>query len=79
MQQIRFWSNFDPRWRIDAMQTNSAKQEAIATIERLPDNVPLEEIIYRLHVLSKIHQGLGDLDHGRVVPSEELAAEIEQW
>ena len=61
------------------MQTNSAKQEAIATIERLPDNVPLDEIIYRLHVLSKIHQGLGDLDDGRVVPSEELAAEIEQW
>ena len=61
------------------MQTNSAKQEAIATIERLPDNVPLDEIIYRLHALSKIHQGLGDLDHGRVVPSEELAAEIEQW
>jgi predicted transcriptional regulator len=61
------------------MQINSAKQEAIATIERLPDNVPLDEIIYRLHVLDKIHQGLGDLNDGRVVPSEELAAEIEQW
>ena len=47
--------------------------------EHLADNVPLDEIIYRLHVLSKIHQGLGDLDNGRVVPSEELAAEIEQW
>lgn len=30
----------------------TAKQKAIDTIARLPDNVPLDEIIYRLHVLS---------------------------
>ena len=61
------------------MQTQNAKQEAIETIERLPDNVPLDEIVYRLYVLNKIHQGLQDLDAGRVIPSEELAREIEQW
>jgi len=61
------------------MQSHSAKQEAIETIEQLPDNVPLDEIVYRLYVLNKIHQGLQDLDAGRVIPSDELAREIEQW
>jgi predicted transcriptional regulator len=61
------------------MSSHNAKQEAIETIERLPDDVPLDEIVYRLFVLNKIHLGLSDIDAGRVMPSEALAAEIEQW
>jgi predicted transcriptional regulator len=61
------------------MQTHSAKQQAIEAIEQLPVNVALDEIVYRLYVLNKVHQGLDDVDAGRVVSSEALAAEIEQW
>jgi predicted transcriptional regulator len=61
------------------MHTHSAKQQAIEAIEQLPDNVALEEIVYRLYVLNKVHQGLDDVDAGRVISSEALAAEIEQW
>jgi predicted transcriptional regulator len=61
------------------MHAPSAKQEAIETIERLPDDVPLDEIVYRLFVLNKVHLGLKDIETGRVIPSEALAAEIEQW
>jgi hypothetical protein len=61
------------------MHAPTAKQEAIEAIERLPDNVPLDEIVYRLFVLNKAHVGLQDIDAGRVIPSEALAAEIEQW
>jgi hypothetical protein len=61
------------------MQTHSAKQQAIAAIEQLPDNVPMDEIVYRLYVLNKVQQGLDDVKTGRVVSSEALAAEIEQW
>jgi hypothetical protein len=61
------------------MRAHTAKQEAIETIERLPDDVRLDEIVYRLFVLNKIHQGLPDMDAGRVIPSEALASEIEQW
>jgi predicted transcriptional regulator len=61
------------------MQTHSAKQQALEAIEQLPDNVPMDEIVYRLYVLNKAHQGLDDADAGRVVSSEALAAEIEQW
>ena len=61
------------------MQTHSAKQEAISAIERLPDDAPLEEIVYRLYVLNKVQQGLRDIDGGRTVSSEELTREIEAW
>lgn len=61
------------------MHANTAKQEAIHAIERLPDDVPLDEIVYRLYVLSKVHQGIQDIDAGRAISSTELAQEIEAW
>ena len=61
------------------MHAHSAKQDAIHAIERLPDDVPFDEIVYRLYVLNKIQQGLQDIDAGHTVPAEELAHEIEAW
>jgi len=59
--------------------TNTAKQEALAAIQRLPDNVDLDEIVYRLYVLNKIHHGLKEVDEGQGISSEQLQREIEQW
>ena len=61
------------------MHAHTAKQEAIHAIERLPDDVPFDEIVYRLYVLNKVQQGLQDIDAGRVISGEQLAREIEQW
>jgi hypothetical protein len=61
------------------MQTHTAKQQALEAIEQIPANLALDEIVYRLYVLNKVHQGLDDVDAGRIVSSEALAAEIEQW
>jgi predicted transcriptional regulator len=61
------------------MHAHTAKQDAIEAIQRLPDNVALEEIVYRLYVINKIRLGMQDIDAGRGISSEELAREIEQW
>jgi hypothetical protein len=61
------------------MQAQTAKQQAIETIEQLPDDVALDEIVYRLHLLNRVRQGLEDLDVRHVVSSEALAREIERW
>lgn len=37
------------------------KQDALHAIERLPDDVPIDEIVYPLYVLSKVQQGGGPL------------------
>jgi len=61
------------------MHNHTAKQDAIEVIEQLPDNVPMDEIVYRLYVLNKVRQGMQDVEAGRTISSEELAREIEQW
>jgi hypothetical protein len=61
------------------MHAHTAKQDAIEAIERLPDNVAFDEIVYRLYVLNKVKQGMKDIDDDQVILSEELAREIEQW
>lgn len=61
------------------MHTHTAKQDAIEAIQRLPDTVALEEIVYRLHVINKVRLGMQEIDAGRDISSEELAREIEQW
>lgn len=57
----------------------TAKQEAIEAIQKLPDNVDLDEIVYRLYVINKIHKGMQDVDADRVISQEDLIREIEQW
>jgi predicted transcriptional regulator len=61
------------------MHTHTAKQDAIEAIEQLPDNVALDEIVYRLYMINKVRQGMADVEAGRGISSEELAREIEQW
>ena len=61
------------------MHAHSAKQNAIEAINRLPDDVPLDEIIYRLYVLNQARQGIQDIDAGRVMSGDDLAKDIEQW
>ena len=61
------------------MQAHNAKQAAIEAIDRLPDDVALDEIVYRLYVLSKIQQGVKDVDDGRVMSHTELARDIDKW
>ena len=61
------------------MHAHTDKQDAIEVIEQLPDNVPMDEIVYRLYVLNKVRRGMKNVDAGRGIPSDELAREIEQW
>ncbi|HEX4939796.1 MAG TPA: hypothetical protein VFX11_14055 [Candidatus Kapabacteria bacterium] len=61
------------------MQPHNAKQEALEAIQRLPDNVDFEEIVYRFYVLNKIHQGMQDIEAGRTISHEDLVREIERW
>lgn len=62
------------------MQTPNAKQEALDAIARLPDNVDLDEIVYRLYVLDAIHKGLQEIEDGKPGLSvDELRAEMAQW
>lgn len=56
-----------------------AKQEALETIGKLPDDADMDEIMYRLYVLDKIRKGQEAADQGRTITSEALKREIDTW
>ena len=59
------------------MQT--AKQEASEAIQRLPDDVDTEEMIYRLYVLENIRRGQQDAAEGKTEYAEEVLKDIQSW
>lgn len=56
-----------------------AKQDALETIGKLPDDADMDEIMYRLYVLDKIRKGQEAAEQGRTTRSEDLKREIESW
>ena len=57
----------------------SLKEEAIRVISSLPDDAPIDEVMYRLYVIDKISQGQTALRDGHTLTTEELLLEIEKW
>jgi predicted transcriptional regulator len=58
---------------------SSAKQEALKAIQRLPDTVEPEEIMYQLYVLENIRRGQQDTAEGKTQPAEEVLKDIQSW
>ena len=57
----------------------SLKQEAIDAISKLPDTTTMDEIMYRLYVIDKIHAGQEDVRNGKTITTDELKKEIQSW
>jgi len=57
----------------------SAKQEVIELLKRLPDDSTLEEIQYHLYVRQKVQRGLRDVKEGRIYTQEEAEKRMGKW
>lgn len=56
------------------------KQEALETLQRLPDDVnDIDEIMYRLYIMNKLRKSHEAIERGEVISQEELQREIAQW
>jgi predicted transcriptional regulator len=55
------------------------KQEALSTINKLPEDANMDEIMYRLYVLDKIRKGQQAIEEGKTISHEDLKKEIETW
>ena len=66
-----------PLMRVHMM--NTVKQEVINILNKLPDDVDIDEIMYRLYVLDSIRKGLKDVEEGRTLTSEEVKQAIDSW
>ena len=56
-----------------------AKQQALESIRKLPDDADMEAIMYQLYVIDKVRKGQDAVNKGQLTTSEELLREIEQW
>ena len=54
----------------------SAKKLLRETLEKLPDDATVEEVIERLLFLAEIEQGVADADAGRTISHEDAKARL---
>jgi len=57
----------------------SAKQMALDSIEKLPDNASFEDIAKRLEVVAAIEKGLDSLDRGEGKSIDEVEKVMASW
>lgn len=55
------------------------KDKIKKTIDSLPENPTVEEVIEQLILLDKVEQGLKDADEGRVYTTDQVKERLGKW
>ena len=55
------------------------KDEVLELVRQLPDDVDLEEVIYRLYLREKLAAAEADIAAGRILSSEEVREQAHTW
>ena len=73
--KVRLW-----RGRETMSETTLVKKDdVLALLRRMPDEIDMEDLQYRLYVLQKIKEGEAAFQAGDVVSQEELEQQSEEW
>jgi len=57
----------------------TAKENAIDFIKKLPDNLSVEEIAYKLYVNEKINKAQEQIREGKYISHEEAREKMKKW
>jgi len=55
------------------------KEKVRKTIDRLPENFTVDQVVEELIVLNKIEEGLNDAEQGRVFTTNQVKKELKIW
>ena len=55
------------------------KTQIIESMNTLPDNLTIEQVIEHLIFIDKIQQGLDDSENGRINTKEEAKEKLQKW
>ena len=55
------------------------KEKIISGIQRLPENVSIDEVLDHIVFLEKIEKGLYQADNGQVITDQEVNEKIAKW
>jgi hypothetical protein len=61
------------------MHAHTLKLEALESIQRLPEDADIDEIMYRLYVIDKLRKSREAVAQGKVISQDHLKREIDQW
>lgn len=57
----------------------TAKEEVEAMLNKLPDDISIEDIQYHLYVIEKVRNGLGAADSQGAIRQENVEQRLEKW
>jgi len=55
------------------------KEKVRKTIDRLPENFTVDQVVEELILLNKIEEGLNDIEQGRVFTTDQVKKELKTW
>lgn len=55
------------------------KDEVQALLDKMPDEIDAEELIYTLYLKHKLERAEADIAAGRVTPHEEVERLMSEW
>jgi predicted transcriptional regulator len=55
------------------------KEKIKKSIDTLPDNLTVDQVIDQIIMLDKIEQGLKDVENGNVYSTDEVKEQLNKW
>ncbi|PKP57596.1 MAG: hypothetical protein CVT88_08710 [Candidatus Altiarchaeales archaeon HGW-Altiarchaeales-1] len=55
------------------------KDASIRTIEQMPEECSLEDIMYEINFVAQVLDGLEDAENGRLLTTDELLNRVGKW
>ena len=55
------------------------KTQLISTLEKLPENLTIDQVIDHIIFIEKVQKGLEDSENGRVYTNEEAKKKLSKW
>lgn len=55
------------------------KEVTIKTIENLPDNCTIDDIMYEINFVNQVMEGIKDADDKKTISTEELLQKVKEW
>lgn len=55
------------------------KTQLINTLDKLPENLNIDQIIDHLILVEKVQKGLDDSENGRVLTQDEAKQKLRKW
>lgn len=55
------------------------KESILKTLKDMPEEINVDELLYKLVLLQKIEDGLQQSDKGQTISTEQLKSEVRKW